>query len=119
MPVPLRVLALSWGLIEIFAFLFTTGSAHTLSFALYAFLPPAVLILTAVLPQKVMMSAPINLALTILIAAALVRRVHSIGHELLTTPPYLLAAGLHAVSLVILALLIVHMAKIMRTRFSP
>jgi hypothetical protein len=117
-PLPLRVLSLSWGMVELLALLFTTGAAIAPAFAMYIALPPIALIIAGIIPAKWTASIWVRFALALLLVAAIVRRAHSIGNELLDNPPYLLAAGLQAISLVILAWIMFRVVRMLRLRLS-
>ena len=66
---------------------------------------------TALVPSAGLKERGVKLVLVALLAAALVRRLHSIFQELVDTPPYLLAVGLQAVSLLIMALVAVYLFR--------
>ena len=66
--------------------------------------PAVALVLSGLVPDAWLKERGVKLVLVALLAAAAVRRLHSISQELVDTPPYLLAVGLQAVSLVIMAL---------------
>jgi hypothetical protein len=115
MPSPLRVVAVSWGLVELLGFLFTTGSALLTVFIAYSILPPVALLLCGLIPARCYQSRWAKLGLVFVLLAAAIRRVDSIWRELMDTPPYFLAAGLQLATLIILLALATHILKGIRT----
>jgi hypothetical protein len=108
---PLRIVAVSWGLIELTGFLFTTGEKLSATHAAYAVLPPLALITCGLIPATWVSNRPVKLALLFLLFGAVARRVYTVAQELSDTPPYFLAAALQAVTLV---LLVVFIARALR-----
>ena len=111
MPLVLRLAALCWGLVEFFGYAYTLGSLDAPLFAAYGAAPAVVLVLSGVIPNGWLKDRGVKLVLVTLLAAAAVRRLHSISQELLDAPPYLLAVGLQAVSLVILGFVALYLFR--------
>lgn len=63
------------------------------------------------MPSAWLKDRGVKLVLVALLAAATVRRLHSISQELLDTRPYLLAVGLQAVSLVIMVFIALRLRR--------
>lgn len=102
MPLALRLAALGWGLVEFFGYAYSIASLDAPLFAAYGVAPAVALVLSGLIPNAGLKERGVKLVLVALLAAATLRRLHSISQELLDTPPYLLAVSLQAVSLVIL-----------------
>ncbi len=111
MPLALRLAALGWGLVEFFGYAYTMASLDAPLFAAYGVTPAVALVLGALIPNAWLKERGVKLVLVALLAAATLRRLHSISQELLDTTPYLLAVSLQAVSLVILVLIAFYLLR--------
>lgn len=111
MPLALRLAALGWGLVEFFGYAYTMASLDAPLFAAYGVTPAVALVLSGLIPSAWLKERGVKLVLVALLAAATVRRLHSISQELLDTPPYLLAVSLQAVSLVILVFIAFYLLR--------
>ena len=111
MPLLLRLAALCWGPVEFFGYAYTLGSLDAPLFAAYGVAPAVALVLSGVIPNAWLKDRGVKLVLVALLAAATVRRLHSISQELLDPPPYLLAVGLQAVSLLIMVFVALYLFR--------
>lgn len=111
MPLALRLAALGWGLVEFFGYAYTMASLDAPLFAAYGVAPAAALVLSGLVPNAWLKERGVKLVLVALLAAATVRRLHSISQELVDTPPYLLAVSLQVVSLLIMVFIAVYLRR--------
>jgi hypothetical protein len=111
LPLALRLAALGWGLVEFFGYAYSMASLDAPLFAAYGVTPAVALVLSALIPNAWLKERGVKLVLVALLAAATLRRLHSISQELLDSPPYLLAVSLQAVSLVILVFIAFYLLR--------
>ena len=111
MPLALRLAALGWGLVEFFGYAYTMASVDAPLFAAYGVAPAAALVLSGLVPNAWLKERGVKLVLVALLAAATVRRLHSISQELVDTPPYLLPVSLQVVSLLIMVFIAVYLRR--------
>jgi hypothetical protein len=111
LPLALRLAALGWGLVEFFGYAYTMASLDAPLFAAYGVAPAAALVLSGLVPNAWLKERGVKLVLVALLAAATVRRLHSISQELVETPPYLLAVSLQVVSLLIMVFIAVYLRR--------
>lgn len=111
MPLALRLAALAWGVVEFFGYAYSTANLDAPLFAAYGVTPAVALVLSGFVSNAWLKERGVKLVLVALLLAAAIRRLHSISQELLDTPPYLLAVGVQAVSLVIMVLVALHLLR--------